>query len=145
MHGCRSVQIARCSLHVPTLTCPIEGGGFQSTRVQVTTSKLKQSDWRRSCRVFRFCPETYSVFSEPCVCVSGRLRETWRQWRRVSSRSGRRDAGASQGRLDAPGREHKAPVGRTLSKDLGDGNRSRCTAAVCRPSTLPFVVYAATW
>ena len=41
----------------------------------------------------------YCVFSEPCVRVSGR-------------RDGRRDAGASQGRLDAPGREHKAPVGR---------------------------------
>jgi IS30 family transposase len=41
----------------------------------------------------------YCVFSEPCVRVSGR-------------RDGRRDAGASQGRLDAAGREHKAHVGR---------------------------------
>ena len=49
---------------------------------------------------------------KPCVRASGRLRETWRRWRRVSSRSGRRDAGASQGRLDAPGCEHKAPEGR---------------------------------
>ena len=47
----------------------------------------------------RVRPETSSVFSKPCVRVSGR-------------RDGRRDAGASQGRLDAPGREHKAPVGR---------------------------------
>jgi hypothetical protein len=47
---------------------------------------------------FRVRPETYSVFSKPCVRVSGR-------------KDGRRDAGASQGRLDAPGREHKAPVG----------------------------------
>lgn len=49
--------------------------------------------------VLRVRPETYDVFSKPCVCVSGR-------------RGGRRDAGASQGRLDAPGRKHKAPVGR---------------------------------
>ena len=55
----------------------------------------------------------YCVFSKPCVRVSGRgLRETWRQWRRVSSRSGRRDAGASQGWIYAPGREHRAPEGR---------------------------------
>ena len=47
----------------------------------------------------RVRPETYSVFSKPCVRGPGR-------------RDGRRDAGASQGRLDAPGREHKAPVGR---------------------------------
>jgi hypothetical protein len=49
--------------------------------------------------VLRVRPETYSVFSKPCVRGPGR-------------RDGRRDAGASQGRLDAPGREHKAPVGR---------------------------------
>jgi hypothetical protein len=47
----------------------------------------------------RVRPETHRVFSKPCVRVSGR-------------RDGRRDAGASQGRLDEPGREHEAPIRR---------------------------------
>jgi hypothetical protein len=89
------------------MQCKQAKSEYPSARVHDRKNGVRETPYRLRTR-----PETYSVFSEPCVRGPGSLRETWRQWRRVSSRSGRRDAGASQGRLDAPGREHKAPVGR---------------------------------
>ena len=61
--------------------------------------KLRETAGRYEKSPLRVRPIMYCVFSKPCVCAPGRS-------------GGCRDAGASPGRHDALGREHKAPVGR---------------------------------